>query len=833
MYYTLYGVLLMSRQGFRIVLALVLLILFNTVPVVPEIEGEIVPLEPKGTRGVIVVNASGGGDYTRIQWAIDNASEGDTVYVEAGVYYENITINKRIDLISTDSQNTVIICTYSSLRDYFVVLINTDGVKIIGFGISIKSSSRGISSIYGILLNGANNCTIENNNVTNVSKGLGWGTGIQLKYSNNNTIENNLLSVNDESIYLQYSHNNQISKNTCNNNYRNGMSFVHSNNNIISNNTCNLNEIDGISLDSSNNNIISNNSCDLNDRGGISSSYSVNNQIINNSCSHNYDGITFSNYFGHWSHSNILTKNNCSSNTNYGMMLHSNTYDNIVFHNIFENNNFGNVQAVDNGTKNIWNKGIIGNYWSDWIGPDINVDGIVDRPYEIDGSANSKDFFPMVNPNRIPIPLANAGPNITAIQHENVVFNSSMCIGQEYIVNYTWNFTYDEEIQLLFGPAPIFTFHIFEKYNVTLTVVNAWGQGTSDSIFVIIKDIVKPMARAGPDIIIDQHEAANFNASKSSDNVGIVNYTWRLFSGENEIYRFGISTGYTFNTVGKYKVTLNVSDNDGNWDTDTLNVTVCDITPPMADPGPDITINQSDTVEFFFHQHSSDNVGIINWTWIFEYNGTQVTLFHSIVMSSLPLFKFDIPGIYTVTLNVTDETGNWVIDTLNVTVLDTTSPHGNAGYGQEIPVGTIFRFNGTGSRDNVCIVNYTWTFEYDGETVTLYAVSPDFSFDIPGEYDIELVVTDADGNSASDRLSITVTPNDDDIGPIDNDDEEEDIGHSGAVWIWLSLAGLGIAVVVVLLVFFWKRKDVGDEVSGDDELGRVGNDDGDGNDAIT
>jgi len=109
--------------------------------------------------------------------------------------------------------------------------------------------------------------------------------------------------------------------------------------------------------------------------------------------------------------------------------------------------------------------------------------------------------------------------------------------------------------------------------------------------------------------------------------------------------------------------------------------------------------------------------------------------------------------------------------------------------------------------------------------VTLFNPSPEFRFIIPGEYNIELVVTDAVGNSATNRMYITVTPKDDDIGPIDNDDEEEDRGHSGTVWIWLSLAVFGIAVVVVLLLFFRKRKDVSDEVSGEDELGRVGKDD--------
>ena len=33
-------------------------------------------------------------DYAKIQWAVDNASDGDTIIVRDGVYVENIDINK-------------------------------------------------------------------------------------------------------------------------------------------------------------------------------------------------------------------------------------------------------------------------------------------------------------------------------------------------------------------------------------------------------------------------------------------------------------------------------------------------------------------------------------------------------------------------------------------------------------------------------------------------------------------------------------------------------------------------------------------------------------------
>ncbi|MDG6220979.1 MAG: NosD domain-containing protein, partial [Candidatus Thermoplasmatota archaeon] len=77
----------------------------------------------------------------------------------------------------------------------------------------------------------------------------------------------------------------------------------------------------------------------------------------------------------------------------YGFYLGSSTYDNLIYHNrIIGNSN----QAYDDGTNNNWYNGypMGGNYWGDHTSPDVNIDGYVDNPYTISGSAGSQDPYP-------------------------------------------------------------------------------------------------------------------------------------------------------------------------------------------------------------------------------------------------------------------------------------------------------------------------------------------------------------------------------------------------------------------------------------------------------
>ncbi len=256
---------------------------------------------------------------------------------------------------------------------------------------------------------------------------------------------------------------------------------------------------------------------------------------------------------------------------------------------------------------------------------------------------------------------------------------------------------------------------------------------------VIIQDSIKPVADAGPDKTVNEDTEAVFNGSNSSDNVEITDFTWMI---EEEQVQ-GKEVQHNFSQPGIYEVTLNVTDEAGNYDTDKCNVTVLDVTSPTAEAGPNRSVNTGAHVLFNGSQ-SSDNVGITDYRWTImseEFNGMEVH------------YNFTEPGLYEITLEVTDEADNSDIDTCLVNVTgDSTPPTADAGDDMTFGINQSFTLDGSGSSDNVGIVNFTWDVREEvfyGKTVT-------HSISEPGTYEITLNVSDQAGNYALDTVNITV-----------------------------------------------------------------------------
>jgi hypothetical protein len=71
-------------------------------------------------------------------------------------------------------------------------------------------------------------------------------------------------------------------------------------------------------------------------------------------------------------------------------------------------------------------------------------------------------------------------------------------------------------------------------------------------------------------------------------------------------------------------------------------------------------------------------------------------------------------------------------------------------------VGERVEFDGSTSEGNGDIVNFTWSFEHDGETVKLYGPKPYFVFELPGVYLVTLNVTDIRDMTAEGTLNVTI-----------------------------------------------------------------------------
>ena len=174
---------------------------------------------------LLYVGGSGPGNYTRIQDAINASKSGDTVFVYSGTYYENVCVNKTINLIGQDKNNTIIDsnggCEINIMADFvqirgFTLQNGWVGIRCDStYGHSIITGNNILyHSSDGILIGQSNNNTIIGNNIDLSYEDLYKGnTGIEIYFSNDDIISGNNLKHCTNGILVQLCGNTQIIKN--------------------------------------------------------------------------------------------------------------------------------------------------------------------------------------------------------------------------------------------------------------------------------------------------------------------------------------------------------------------------------------------------------------------------------------------------------------------------------------------------------------------------------------------------------------------------------------------------------------------------------------------
>ena len=302
--------------------------------------------------------------FNTIQEGIDRVNEEGYVYVNNGVYSEEIIIDKSINLIGENKFTTII--QGNSLSDAVVYIQDINLVNITGFSIQ--------NGTYGIYVESSSDIVIHDNIIAKNKKPLGNGIGIRIETSENITILDNEIFENTWGIHAT-----------------SDSSKITISSNAIRDNTLLMILLPSLindpadrgsdkppsslrsSIDPENDQMYmpSDNSAKLLNRGGgIKIDGSANNiTIFENNINHNF----------------------------YGIIIKSASTNNHIYHNNFNQKK----NAYDEGENNIWdNDSYGGNYWDNFeeLYPDANEldnSGMWDTPYEIAGG-DSRDRYPFM-----------------------------------------------------------------------------------------------------------------------------------------------------------------------------------------------------------------------------------------------------------------------------------------------------------------------------------------------------------------------------------------------------------------------------------------------------
>lgn len=229
-----------------------------------------------------------------------------------------------------------------------------------------------------------------------------------------------------------------------------------------------------------------------------------------------------------------------------------------------------------------------------------------------------------------------------------VQFTGDQSTDDEEISSYSWVFgdggTSNEA-------NPVYTFMTAGTYTTTLTVTDNDGLSGTSSIEITVNSVELENPTSIALVNVSNGEAplvVSFTGDQSSGVNEIVSYAWDFGDGEISTE---VNPTYIYNIPGTYSATLVVTDSEGLTGSSSVEIVVTGGVnlAPTANIIPSIEIGEAMQAIIFTGDQSSDDGEIVSYVWSFG-DGVTSELVN-------PEHIYEEPGIYTISLTVTDNGG--------------------------------------------------------------------------------------------------------------------------------------------------------------------------------
>jgi hypothetical protein len=339
---------------------------------------------------------------------------------------------------------------------------------------------------------------------------------------------------------------------------------------------------------------------------------------------------------------------------------------------------------------------------------------------------------------------------------------------------------------------------------ITYTVLDAAGNSSTAIVTVTVTDNEKPTVNAGSNVntttsadgVGNCKTSVAITAPVSSDNCAVTTMTWTITGATtcSSTATTGINQVGTrdFNK-GVSTITYMVKDEAGNTATSSMTVTVTDDENPVVTPASNVNTTTSAggtgdcTAQYTIpNATTSDNCGVVTLTWAMS-GATSTTCTATTGINQVNQQTFN-KGITTITYTVWDAAGNSSTSAMTVTVVDDENPTIST-FAPSVPfiappnhkmrdvvLNYSFGDNCGNSGLTVSSINITaadngvtgssiiglddWEIGAIGATSTNIKLRAERAGTGEGRtYTIQLVVTDAGGNTSTASTTVIVSHN--------------------------------------------------------------------------